>query len=327
MNRNYAQSLKFSELEEDIKFGHFNTDEEFFDFHNNYNSFETSNKKHKIKAKRHLSEYEEIIPQENFENDFRTEYNNTIFMEKKNLSNAKKYFGYSLNNIHFNDINYKKYVINLKNDDGYHSRFKRIKKKNYSLNKNIITPDTYNVIQIYEAPPLELTPIMEIEKSEEKRKPPKYYRKKIIYSLEEENEKNNDISNDIMNEKKNFDYKFKFKNSNVIRKNKLSNHKINELTSNNNSDNTKDEKNDKIYTQYSKEKKKNNENKKTDEMKSNYKRKDYSKYIKYERENSKISKDSNNNINHMDKKEKNLFIIKRETEYEKDNEKKKIDNE
>ena len=65
-----------------------------------------------------------------------------------------------LNNIHFNDINYKKYVINLKNDDGYHSGFKRIKKKNYSLNKNIITPDTYNVIQIYEAPPLELNPIM-----------------------------------------------------------------------------------------------------------------------------------------------------------------------
>ena len=54
--------------------------------------------------------------------------------------------------------------------------FERIKKEIKYL-KMLNHP---NIIQIYEAPPLELTPIMEIEKNEEKRKPPKYYRKKII---------------------------------------------------------------------------------------------------------------------------------------------------
>jgi hypothetical protein len=324
MNRKYAQSLKFSELENDIKFGHFNTDEDFYDFQNNYNAFETSKKNYKITVKRHLSEYEEIIPPENFQNEYRTEYNNTIFLEKKDLSSAKKYFGYSSNNIHFDDVNYQKYIVNLRNEDSYNNRTKRTNKKNYSQNKNIITPDTYNIIQIYEAPPLELTPIMEIEKSEEKRKPPKYFRKRIIYSLEEENEKNNE-NNNINNENRNNYYKFK--NSNIIKKNKLRNYNSIEEISNDYSEKIKEEKNDKIYLKYStKENKKNLENKKTDEINKNYKRKDYSKYIKYEKDNINKSKESNNSLNNFDKKEKILFNNKKGQGEEKDNETKKREN-
>ena len=195
MNRNYTPYLKFCEFDDDYKSCHFNTENEFFEIQSNYNSNESSRKNYKNNYKRHLSEYEEIIPQEYFTNENETIYSNDIFIDKRGLT-GKKSIGRSLNNIHFNDINYRKYISNLKNEGSSRSKSKKMNKKNNSKNKNICNYETYNIIQIYEAPPLELTPIMEIEKYEQRRKPPKYYRKKTIYSLEDENEKNNDESND-----------------------------------------------------------------------------------------------------------------------------------
>ena len=153
----------------------------------------------------------------------------------------------------------------------------------------------YNIIQIYEAPPLELTPIMEIEKYEEKRKPPKYYRKKIIYSLEEENEKNNEKEHNI-NEKRNNFYKYKNNNA-MLRKTKLSNSKINEEIINNNMDKTKAEKDEKKYLNYSvKENNKNPDIKKNDDININYKRRDIKNYYKNEKENLKAKKVSTDKL-------------------------------
>ena len=301
MNRNYTPYLKFSEFEEDIKSCHFKTENAFFEIQKNYNSTESTNKNYKNIVKRHLSEYEAMIPPDNFDNN-ENEYNNTIFLEKRDFSGTKKNFGYSLNNIHFNNTNYKKYITFLKNENNYHSKPKRSNKKSNSKNKNILNSEMYNIIQIYEAPPLELTPIMEIEKNEEKRKPPKYYRKKIIYSLEEENEKNNEKEHNI-NEKRNNFYKYKNNNA-MLRKTKLSNSKINEEIINNNMDKTKAEKDEKKYLNYSvKENNKNPDIKKNDDININYKRRDIKNYYKNEKENLKAKKVSTDNINNNDKKD------------------------
>ena len=159
MDRNYNPNLKFSEFEEDNKTSNFNTQDEFFIFQNNYNLHGTSNKKYI--NKRHHSEYEEIIPQDCFDNDNNTIFSSNNFYENRGLSSYKKNFIYNLNNLHFNDINYRKYLSNLKNESSS-SKSKRIHKKNNSVNKYNLNIDTYNIIQIYEAPPLELTPILEI---------------------------------------------------------------------------------------------------------------------------------------------------------------------
>ena len=111
MNRNYTPYLKFSEFEEDIKSCHFKTENAFFEIQKNYNSTESTNKNYKNIVKRHLSEYEAMIPPDNFDNND-NEYNNTIFLEKRDFSGTKKNFGYSLNNIHFNNTNYKNPIPN-----------------------------------------------------------------------------------------------------------------------------------------------------------------------------------------------------------------------
>ena len=312
MNRNYTPYLKFSEFEEDFKSCHYNTENAFFEIQNNYHPGELPNKNYKNIIKRHLSEYEAMIPQDNFDNND-NEYNNTIFLEKRDFSGAKKNFRYSLNNIHFNNTNYKKYITFLKNENNYHSKPKRANKKSNSKNKNIVNSETYNIIQIYEAPPLELTPIMEIEKNEVKRKPPKYYRKKIIYSLEDENEKNNDNDNNMNEKRNNF---FKYKNNNaILRKTKLSNSKIDEEIMNVNSDKTKEEKDEKKNLKYSvKEKDNNPDVKKNVDVNNNYKRRDIRNNYKNEKINLKTTKDSTNNIKNYNKKDE---ILNNKSEKEK----------
>ena len=312
MNRNYTPYLKFSEFEVDFKSCHYNTENAFFEIQNNYHPGELPNKNYKNIIKRHLSEYEAMIPQDNFDNNG-NEYNNTIFLEKRDFSGAKKNFRYSLNNIHFNNTNYKKYITFLKNEHNYHSKPKRANKKSNSKNKNIVSPETYNIIQIYEAPPLELTPIMEVEKNEVKRKPPKYYRKKIIYSLEDENEKNNDNDNNMNEKRNNF---FKYKNNNaILRKTKLSNSKINEEIMNDNLDKTKEEKDEKKILKYSvKEKDNNPDVKKNFDVNNNYKRRDIRNNYKNEKVNLKTTKDSTNNIKNYNKKDE---ILNNKSEKEK----------
>ena len=214
MHRNYLPYLKCSEFEDEYKSNYFNTENEFFEIQKNYNSHETTNKNYNSNSKIHLSEYEEIIPQENMENDTETIFSNNIIPEKNCFTGRKHNFGYSLKNIHFNDINYRKYISNLKTE-GNQSKSRKVNKKNNILNKNVPNFETYNIIQIYEAPPLELSPIMEVEKIEERRKPPKYYRKKIIYSLEDENEKNNE--DNITDTKLNYS---KYKNNSYLRRSK-----------------------------------------------------------------------------------------------------------
>ena len=80
------------------------------------------------------------------------------------------------------DKHYRKYLSNIKSESNNNSKIKKIinRKSNSNSQNKISNYDSFNIIQIYEAPPLELTPIEENEKDnyEEIRKKPKYYRKK-----------------------------------------------------------------------------------------------------------------------------------------------------
>jgi len=316
MNRNYTPYLKFCEFDDDYKSCHFNTENEFFEIQSNYNSNESSHKNYKNNNKRHLSEYEEIIPQEYFSNENQTIFSNDLFIDQRGLT-GKKNLGRSLNNIHFNDINYRKYISNLKNEGSSRSKSKKMKKSK-SKNKNIPNYEAYNIIQIYEAPPLELTPIMEIEKYEERRKPPKYYRKKTIYSLEDENEKNNEENNDNNSIKINY---LKYKNSSLLRRSKLSNSKINKEilneNDNNNYNSNREKDNGKYYLKFlTKENKTKNEITNFDDTSSINKRKDFRRFIKFEREKDNIMKytNSTDNINKYNTNNKDLSYHKNEKE-------------
>ena len=186
MNRNYIPYLRFNQFEDDdYPPSHFNTGNDFFTIDKSYNTFDSNNNISYYQDNN--SEFNHIIPQNMNYFDNRKIYKNNIFIETKDLSSQNN-FVYSSKNIHFDDRNYQKYLLNIKNESN--NRKKIINKKNNSQNKNTSNSETYNIIQIYEAPPLELTPISENEKNEsiEKRKPPKYYRKKIIYTLEDKTE-------------------------------------------------------------------------------------------------------------------------------------------
>ena len=313
MHRNYLPYLKCSEFDDEYKSNYFNTENEFFEIQKNYNSHETINKNYNNNAKRHLSEYEEIIPQDYMENETETIFCNNIIPEKNGFSGRKNNFGFSLKNIHFNDINYRKYISNLKTE-GNQSKTRKINKKNNILNKNAPNFETYNIIQIYEAPPLELSPIMEVEKIEEGRKPPKYYRKKIIYSLEDENEKNSE--DNIIDSKLNY--------SKYLRRSKLSNSKINKELIDNNPIKEKEEKNNKNYIRYLTKENINtkNENKINNDITSYNNRRDFKRFIKYDKEIENASKymDSTDDATKINKKDGNLLKSqKQENEKEIDN--------
>ena len=311
MDRNYNPNLKFSEFEEDNKTSNFKAHDEFFIFQNNYNSHGTSNKKYI--NKRHHSEYEEIIPQDCFDNDNNTIFSSNNFYENRGLSSYKKNFIYNLNNLHFNDINYRKYLSNLKNESSS-SKSKRIHKKNNSVNKYNLNIDTYNIIQIYEAPPLELTPILEIEKVVGKRRPPKYYRKKTIYTLEDENEKNSD---NISNNNININHSKYNNNTTFLRRSKLSNYKVDKKISN---DNIKKEKKEEDNQNNLKNDDEKCENKKDEDISCHNKINYYKKYIKYtkskDKDNIHKNKDSLNHNNMYNEKEENLSNIKKENNME-----------
>ena len=184
MNRNYIPYLKYNEFEEEFADNHFHTGNDFFTI-DKIDIIYESNKKNI--GPNHVSEINHIIPENVNYFDNRKIYKNNIFIETKELTPQNNNFLYSSKNIHLDDDrNYQKYLLNIK--DGNNSNKKKLNKKNNSQNK-IANLETYNIIQIYEAPPLELTPISENEKNEsiEKRKPPKYFRKKKIYTLEETN--------------------------------------------------------------------------------------------------------------------------------------------
>ena len=300
MNRNYTPYLKNIEFEDDTKYSHYKTENEFFEIQRKYNSTESFNKNN---VKRHLSENEELIPQDYFNDDIDNMYNNTIFFDKREFTTAKKNIGYNSNNIHFNNANYRKYISNLKNEGIYHSKPKKNSKKNISQNKNLLSPETYNIIQIYEAPPLELTPIMEVEKSDIKRRPPRYYRKKIIYSLEEDNETTN---SNVLNINSNNYANYKINSS--LRKNKFSNSKINNEILNDSLESVKNIKNNDYLKFKAKEEQTNPYNKKNEEKNTNYKRRDYRRFINSEKEEIKF-KDSIDNIKDIIKNDQNISNI------------------
>ena len=176
MNDNYIPYLKYNEFGEEYTFNHYHTGNDFFTIDKNSNKYYPD----------HLSELNQIIPEDINLFDNRNIYKNNIFLETKELT-PQNNFVYSSKNIHLEDMDYKKYLLNIKDENTHRKR--SINKKNNSQNKITKNLETFDIIQIYEAPPLELTPISENEKNEsiEIKKKPKYYRKKKIYSLEDNN--------------------------------------------------------------------------------------------------------------------------------------------
>ena len=199
MNRKYIPYLRYNEFEDEYTPNHYHTGNDFFTIDKTYNIYE-SNKKNANYCPEHVSEFNQIIPENMNYLDNRKIFKNNIFIETKDLSAQNNNFLYTSKQIHLDDMNYQKYLLNVKNEN---SNRKKMNKKNNSQNKNLTNSETYNIIQIYEAPPLELTPISENEKNEsiEKRKPPKYFRKKKIYSLE-------DNKPEVKNKTKLFDLDF-----------------------------------------------------------------------------------------------------------------------
>ena len=192
MNKNIIPYLKYTEFEDVYKPNHFHTGHNFFIYPKNYNLYE-STKKNISYFPNHISEYNQIIPEYDTNNisyiESKRSFNNKMPSEARELSPVNNNnFLYTSKSIYLDDIHYQKYMLNLKNESNSNSNSKVkkvINKKNNSQTKNQ-NSETYSIIQIYEAPPLELTPIEENEKdaSNEKRKKPKYYRKKTIYTLE-----------------------------------------------------------------------------------------------------------------------------------------------
>ena len=248
MHKNYIPYLKYNEFEEIYTPNHFHTGNDFFTIQRSNNIFDSTQKNANC-YDGNSSEYRHIIPQNTNFFDNRKIYENNNFLETKELS-PNNNFLFSSKNIHFDDMPYQKYILHL-NTEGSNSTIKKINKKNKSQNKNVSNHE-YNIIQIYEAPPLELTPISEIEKNEfeEKRKPPKYYRKKKIYSLEDNKEnKNNKLFDLDYNELEKIRKKYENKNldSNYNYNNFLKHTKLTNSKPKNKTNNESREKKDNIY--------------------------------------------------------------------------------
>ena len=257
MDGNYIPYLKYTEFEVEYTPNHFNTGNDFFINDKNYNNtnvYEYSSKNINYFPD-HLSEINNIVPENINYYDNRKIYKNNIFIETKDINPQNNNNLYITQNIHLNDINYQKYLLNIKSDSDDNS-LKKENKKNNSQNKNILNNEIYNIIQIYEAPPLELTPISENEKNEsiEKRNPPKYYRKRKIYSLEDNSEikrKNKlfDLDfNELEKISKKYDSK-EFENNLFIRAIKSSNSKNKTKIQNKNQVNNENKK-EKNYLKY-----------------------------------------------------------------------------
>ena len=238
MHKNYIPYLKYNEFEEIYTPNHFHTGNDFFTIQRSNNIFD-STRKNSNYYDGNSSENCHIILQNSNYFDNGEIYKNNNFLETKELS-PNNNFLYSSKNIHFDDMPYQKYILHLNTEES-NSKIKKINKKNKSQNKNVSNHE-YNIIQIYEAPPLELTPISEIEKNEfeVKRKPPKYYRKKKIYSLEDNKEnKNNKLFDLDYNELEKIRKKYENKNldsnynyNNFLKHTKLTNSKPKNKTNN-----------------------------------------------------------------------------------------------
>ena len=185
MNLNYIPFLKFNQFKEESTPNHNYTGSDFFTINKGFYIYD-SYKKTPNYNPRNISVFNQIIPDNINHFDNRKIYNNNIFIKNYEFYPQSNYL-YAFNNMNFVDKNYQKYPINIKNDNNL--RQKIINKKNNSQNK--FNFDKYKIVQIY-TPPLELTPINENKKIKtiKKRKPPKYYRKKKIYSLENKNSQN-----------------------------------------------------------------------------------------------------------------------------------------
>jgi len=249
MQKNYIPYLKSNEFEEEFTPNHFHTGNDFFTIQKSYNIYD-SNRKNMNYYHEHSSDFNQIIPLDmNYIDDGRI-YKNNNFLETKDLSSNNNFL-YSSKNIHLDDMNYQKYILNINNENN-NSKIKRINKKNNSQNKNISNTETYNIIQIYEAPPLELTPISENEKneSEEIRKPPKYYRKKKIYSLEDSKECKNKLFDLDYNELEKIRKKYENKNQNYNYNTFLKNTKLNNSKSKKKNTDENEEKTEKNYLKF-----------------------------------------------------------------------------
>jgi hypothetical protein len=183
----------------------------------------------------YIQDYEDISPN----NHFKTEDN--FFISPKNVhffdSNKKNYKKFSENGLYFSQDN-TSYVSSdnkseilmiprvnnnfLFTSENLNSSNKSVKginnliinsnqKSKKNVNKGYLSKNKgIEIIQIYEPPELELHPIQENDTDEIliKRNPPKHYRKKIIYQLENDEEnilekKNVNESNCVNSENKN----------------------------------------------------------------------------------------------------------------------------
>ena len=326
MDRNYIPYLKYNEFEMDFTPNHFNTGSDFFINEKN-EKINESNSQNINYYPDHLSEYNYIIPENINFFDNRKIYKNNIFIESKDLSPHNSFL-LKTKNIHLDDMNYQKYLLNIKSNNDEDSLEKRINKKNKSQNKNISNNEEYNIIQIYEAPPLELTPISENEKTEsiERRKPPKYYRKKKIYTLEDdvETKRKNKLFDLDFNELEKISKKFDSKeheNNLFIKAIKSSNSKNKKrIIENRENNENKKEKKENILTkepQIKIETKINdniidniNENNSDSNNNNNNSKKNYhinttinyKKYMKKEKETKNENKELNNNKNKINYK-------------------------
>ena len=318
MNKNIIPYLKYTEFEDVYKPNHFHTGHDFFIFPKNYSYYE-SNKKNISYFPNHISEYNQIIPEYDLNNvsyieSKRSFNNNNIFSETRELSPINNNnFLYTSKSIYLDDIHYQKYMHNLKNDNNSNSNSKAkkvINKKNNSQSK-YPNSETYSIIQIYEAPPLELTPIEENEKdtSNENRKKPKYYRKKTIYSLENNFESKSKLDDKFIN----LNYSIlDSSQDNILLKSIKSNASKtkkrifdNKEEFSNKNDEKETHKIEKSYFKYiTKDKKEKTESSLIESSNNNYK-----KYIKKEKENKIKLKENNyynkylSNISKEDKKE------------------------
>ena len=302
MNKNIIPYLKYTEFEDVYKPNHFHTGHDFFIFPKNY-SFYDSTKKNISYFPNHISEYNQIIPEYDINNisyiENKRSFNNNILSETRELSPINNNnFLYTSKSIYLDDIHYQKYMLNLKNDNNSNSNSKAkkvINKKNNSLNKNQ-NAETYSIIQIYEAPPLELTPIEENEKeaSNDKRRKPKYYRKKTIYTLENNFASKNKIDDKFIN--LNYSILDSSQDNILLKSIKSNTSKTkkrifdNKEESNNKDEEKETHKIEKSYFKYITKDKKENTEPSFIESNSNN---NYKKYIKKEKENKIKLKENN----------------------------------
>ena len=331
MHNSIIPYLDYSEYEDTYRPNHSNTGNNFYVVPKSLN-LQESLKKNTSYYGKHISEFDHINPEYDLNITYfnnKSNYYNLINSETKEiLSNNRNNFIFTSNSIYLDDINYKKYMYNLKNGNNNGKTKKSINKKNNSQKKSS-NYDYYNIIQIYEAPPLELTPIEEKENDNSiyEKKKPKFYRKKKIYSLED-----NNINNK-------FENKFINLNYSLLDNSSQENILLKSLKSNNNSKNKKRiiDKNDNKKEKYKNENNNNNikylinepKTKTKNILNENNSNNYCKKYIKKEKENKiKLKKNSHrNNKNNEDIKNKYKILenkIFNEEKYKECNNKKII---